>query len=1025
MNKSSQVLKDLYQALDLEPGRDLITIDSGVEEAYQRSFFEMVRHKLGLESVYFYTPPNGRTAIPYIYFSRFEGEDPALISKELAELHRLAWNMSKAPLLFVVLPDGQVKIYNTYKAPDALNDGAVEYTAGLIDTLDIFSTVEQERRKLEAYRRSEFETGRYWLRNQSRFKLEERADYKFLEYLKVIRGKLLSALSTSAPLKTTTMVVNSLLGRAIFVKYLEDRKDSNGRNVFPDEFFARFREGAVCFIDLLTDKKATYDLFAYLSDKFNGDVFPVTDDEKRLIGVEHLKELEKYLIGQQDVRTGQLSLWRLYSFDVIPIEFISSIYEEFFHIQQRKSANINVRKGAHYTPHHLVSFLVDEVFPWNGKRTDFQVLDPACGSGIFLVEIYRRIISHWHQANPDQHLKPEQLKKLLTDNIFGVDLDSEAVRVAAFSLYLTLCDYLEPRQIWEDVTFPSLWDNNLFAYDFFDTDAPFLHKQYDLIIGNPPWDSELTFPGEKYREDREKEVPNREIAPDNQIALAFLWRAAELSKPTGEICLLMPSKGLLFNRSGTHRSFRSAFFETYHVKTIINFSASRRGLFQDAVGPGAAVFYTPEQPDIARPILYCTPKPSYSTEDQWQFFIDPQDIALLPREEVVENDVIWKVAMWGGPRDYALIKKLMGDSYQSLKNLCDKRKWIYAEGIIVGKPHNRIKNATYLIGKPFLEDSRNLPRFIIDGEGLPAFTMPEIQWPRPKKPEIFEGPHMLVKQSPLAGESSFRAALSMDDLVFKDAFVGVHTAKEDIDLLAKCCVVLNSRIPLYYALMSSRKWLVERDELQVKEVYNLPIPLDLDNISVSYDDLETLAFQNDFEDRVGKLVEEFYALTEDEQILIDDAIDYTLGYFRKIEEPRNTTYSEKDRDAFLEQYLCVARRILENSFGQSFQPILFSYSKEVPLRIVALELVEPSREMRTEISRERSMAALDKALTTVNKFLVEQRSPNLFIRRNVRVYIGKIIYIIKPDQRRYWTRATALRDADEIYADIVEAWRSV
>jgi hypothetical protein len=47
----------------------------------------------------------------------------------------------------------------------------------------------------------------------------------------------------------------------------------------------------------------------------------------------------------------------------------------------------------------------------------------------------------------------------------------------------------------------------------------------------------------------------------------------------------------------------------------------------------------------------------------------------------------------------------------------------------------------------------------------------------------------------------------------------------------------------------------------------------------------------------------------------------------------------------------------------------------------------------------------------------------VFIRRNVRAYIGNTIYIVKPDQRRYWTRASALRDADEIYTDIMEAWR--
>ncbi len=1012
---SAQTLEKLYLELGLQAGENLATADTPPGDAFQRDFFDIARQKLGIESIYFYTPPNG-ASIPYIYFRRFEGQNPTQASMELAELHRLAWNMGKAPLLVVTFPDGYVRIYNTYKQP-AVSVGN-DYETGLIEALDVFSRHENERRKLQAYHHREFETGRYWQRNQSDFELKERADYKLLESLKFIRRELIAILSTTGPIETVPVIVNSLLGRAIFIKYLEDRKDANGKNVFPDDFFARFREDATCFIDLLGDKNATYELFAYLSKKFNGDIFPVSDDEKRTIDVQHLKKLRDYLTGQQDVRTGQLGLWRFYSFDVLPIEFISNIYEEFFHIQQRKTAKNKDKNGAHYTPYHLVSFLVDEIFPWEGTRTDFQVLDPACGSGIFLVEIYRRIISHWRQAHPHEPLTPELLKQLLADNIYGVDLDLEAVRVAAFSLYLTLCDYLEPRQIWEEVTFPSLRNSNLFACDFFEPDSAFAQKHYDLVIGNPPWSDPLTPAAEKYCREREAEYHDRTIAPDRQIALAFLWKAAELSDQTGEICLLMPSKGLLFNRSGTHRRFRSSFLQTYHVKTIINFSASRRGLFQDAVGPSAAIFYTPSLPDESQPIWYCTPKPSHSAEDQWQFFIDPQDIARLPRQEAIGNDVIWKVAMWGGPRDYALVKKLMGNSYQSLAELCKKREWTNGEGIILGKPET---DASFLLGKPYIEGGVLLPRFTLDIASLPLFDVPKVQRSISQKSEIFEGPHILVKQSPIAGENSFRAALVPADTVFTQSLLGIHGNSSEIGILAKCCLFLNSRIPLYFALMSSGRWLVERDELAKHEIMNFPMPLDLLDISFSFDDLKVLASQDNYENAVSRIVEPLYRLTAEECMLINDAIGYTLGYFKKRKEAGSSTYSKEDADTFLQQYLLVIGRTLENSFGQSFRPHLFSPGS-IPLRVVALEHVEQSLPMEDTIIQEDSQDALDQALAAVNEFLVEKRSPSLFIRRNLRLYIGKTIYIIKPDQRRYWTKSSALRDADEIYADMMEAW---
>ena len=94
--------------------------------------------------------------------------------------------------------------------------------------------------------------------------------------------------------------------------------------------------------------------------------------------------------------------------------------------------------------------------------------------------------------------------------------------------------------------------------------------------------------------------------------------------------------------------------------------------------------------------------------------------------------MIWKVAMWGGPRDYELIKKLMSSSYQTLQVVCDEKNWVHGEGIIVGTEENRIRDASWLIGKSFFDDAKNLPRFIIDEHNLPSFKFNKVQWPRSK-----------------------------------------------------------------------------------------------------------------------------------------------------------------------------------------------------------------------------------------------------------------------------------------------------
>ena len=1007
--------------MDFEPGENLIA-EAQPDDVYQSMFFRQAKQKLGADAVFFFKPRGSSVSVPYIYFRRLEAQDPRQISAEIAKLHKLAWNMGKAPLLFVVLPNGRILIYNTLQSPTNPIPG-VEYEAGLIDSLNIYSEAEGERRRLLAYRRSELESGRYWQVNRDRFDPKKQAHYTLLEYLKITRRKLLSLLSESMPPATAAEIVHSLLGRSIFIKYLEDRRDSTGRNVFPDDFFSGFRRGATCFMDVLPDKDATYRLFDYLNAKFNGDMFPIQETERDRVTGAHLLRLQEFLTGEQELVTGQLSLWKFYSFDVIPIEFISNVYEEFFHIQGAIATEDTGKSETHFTPHHLVEFLVDEVFPWDGRETNFATLDPACGSGIFLVEIYRRLIAHWFQAHPDQKITPSQLNDLLAQNVFGVDLNSEAIRVAAFSLYLTMCDFLEPRQIWDDVRFSQLRGHNLFCSDFFAEDLEFVKRKYDLVIGNPPWASKLTHAATQYRARMKTEYPQREIAPDNQISIAFLWRAAEFCEQEGRVCLIMPSKGLLFNRSNPHRMFRKEFIARYDVKTVINFSVIRRALFSKAVGPAAAIVYTPSEPDDTKPILYCTPKPAHSLVDQWQFVIDSHDIAMLPRSEVREDDVIWKVAMWGGPRDYALIKRLMSPAYTTLGQVCEDRQWIHGEGVTVGKEAQQTRDASWLVGKPYV-DAKRLNRFSVNEAILPLFETAKLQWPRTAKKAIFFGPHVLLKQSPLAGESGFRAALLKGDAVFRHSLIGINGPVDDLNLLAECCIALNSHIPLYFAMMSSRRWLVERDELEKAEIMTLPMPRDRFRRPVTVDTLLALSRDPDWESKVTTLTEGLYDLTRDEQILVDDAINSTLDFFRRKGNSKaaRPTFSRTEGDRTLRGYLDVVIDTLENSFGKRFAATLFEHG-DSPLRVVAVKLTETGESDIPRITIEGSQPALNLALRKADEFLRERRLPNVFIQRNVRAYIGKTIYVVKPDQQRYWTRASALRDADEIYADIMQAWR--
>src|SRR5207244_12365289 len=85
-----------------------------------------------------------------------------------------------------------------------------------------------------------------------------------------------------------------------------------------------------------------------------------------------------------------------------------------------------------------------------------RVIDAACGSGIFLVESFRRMVRHLCAEQNGKRVSPPQLRRILREQIAGMDINEEAVRVAAFSLYLAFLHYQAPREINDERRLPHL-----------------------------------------------------------------------------------------------------------------------------------------------------------------------------------------------------------------------------------------------------------------------------------------------------------------------------------------------------------------------------------------------------------------------------------------------------------------------------------------------------------------------------------------------------------------------------------------
>ena len=169
----------------------------------------------------------------------------------------------------------------------------------------------------------------------------------------------------------------------------------------------------------------TYQLFDELARRFNGDLFPINDLERDQVKPQHLQRLGRFLDGEE-VTSGQMYFWA-YDFKYIPIELISAIYETFLDEDRRKTS-------AYYTPPEIVDFVLNEVLPFETEPQNVRILDPACGSGIFLVEAYRRLVTLHRHARGGQNLSFGELRDLLIGSINGVDISEEAIQVASVQL---------------------------------------------------------------------------------------------------------------------------------------------------------------------------------------------------------------------------------------------------------------------------------------------------------------------------------------------------------------------------------------------------------------------------------------------------------------------------------------------------------------------------------------------------------------------------------------------------------------
>jgi len=313
---------------------------------------------------------------PLVYFKVVEH----ITVKGISELHRRFWNHGGAAIL-VIISSSQVQVYSALAHPSNIED-AVEQNPSFVTTLDRASQALREFLPAVA-------SGEFFRKHAKSFDTNQRVDQSLLTNLQATREQL-AAIATD---EATDEDLDAFLCRLVFTCYLFDRE------VIGASYLERLGLSALPHLrDILslrplsTAKTYLYRLFHKLAQDFNGDLFSDDlDAEANLLSEDHLRVVENFFYGT-DVITGQRAIWP-YDFGVIPIETVSAIYERFLKPSDKK-------QGAFYTPRFLAELVLDIALSDRPSLIGLRFLDPACGSGIFLVGLFNRIAEEWSQKNP-------------------------------------------------------------------------------------------------------------------------------------------------------------------------------------------------------------------------------------------------------------------------------------------------------------------------------------------------------------------------------------------------------------------------------------------------------------------------------------------------------------------------------------------------------------------------------------------------------------------------------------------------
>lgn len=1001
--------------------------------------------------------------IPTVYL---RDQKKSLGSTDVAQLHRQFWNQGIATVLVLRDPE-RIRVFSAMVTP--LNPAAVSETdveRCVVEAVDLATQASwHERFYLQ------LGTGQYYGGGHAaKFNPTQAVDAYLLDNLKAVRDEL-------GRLGLPPAVAHAFLGRILFTCYLCDRGIIELKHFFPRSPWKRVNDLLAGHDDTDARTALYQTLFPALQREFNSSLFDDDfDGEADLIESHHLAVVRRFLNGDE-ISKGQRSLgfWA-YDFRFIPVETISAIYENFLEKEDSKGKHAS---GAFYTPRFLAEMALEvaleELRPLAGKR----FLDPACGSGIFLVLLFNRLAAEartaW-RAKPTPQEQADELLKLL-GSLRGVDKNLTACRIACFSLYLAFLDQFDPPDVksFKLVTgkkLPNLLHRRdakrgpdlsvIWESDFFDLAARW-PGEFDIVIGNPPWAGR----GEK------------------QIAQDFMAATPKLLKDTGRACLLLPSKVFL-NQTDV---FQGRWLRSVTLEKVVQLADYSFILFKEALCPCMIARFTSRLPDsAAHEVEYIAPKVSRIDLRDGVIPVAPRDRKWIPLSQLLAaveqkaTSVAWKSRLWGTRRDLKLLDFLftlprLGELVGSVRQMDQgKRRWCKGQGFQPLRQNSKTDKPKAL--KWPLTERFVTPELIVGLMCLPEKMTFELgaylkaqgyrtdKLHRPRQERIYQPPLVLLNQG-------FSDAAFFDyRLRFQHSLQSFSGPKGDNEELLFLTGFLRSKLARYVAFHTAANVGTERDKVHLPEVLRLPFLLpdhpmarpqakvilgrvatkmrrlkdeieesalalfkkmqmpklgplfgDLDESDAAVHEKwlqrqreKTLKVQAE----VDSLICEYFGLNDQERALVEDTCDIfdrsdTPGSI-EIAKAIPTLQPVNDARGLAGYAKMLSETLNGWATGSMRVAARGGVDADLGLALVELQQVKQTKPYETRTLN----GDLGVALQRLQDASTETANRHLAYLRDAWVFQGPRVYIVKPALQGHWTQTAALNDAADLHAEIVQ-----